>query len=286
MKFSVASTLSYTVHGPSTLLCSLKCVYATEGVIENESLTADRPVKFRELPIGLAANRFTMVIVDEPGPLNLQYAAVVESCTETTDASKMSSMGIRDLRPTAIPYLFPSRYSPSDGFRDVATSLFGGLPSPYLQVMAIEDWLFENITYELGSSSELTCAGDTYQNRVGVCRDFAHLGIALCRALTIPARYVTVYAHDLEPPDFHAVFEAFIDGIWYLVDGTRKAPLNGMVRIAVGRDASDAAVATLFGDVQGNGVQVSSQYAVTNSVPFTPLTRESLLHKNEALYIA
>ena len=286
MKFAVASSLSYAVRGPSTLLCSLSCIRNDASTVENESLTADRDVEITPISVGLAATRFSKVAIHSAGPLRLQYSAVVENCVEIHAASEIGVVGIQGLQAEAIPFLFPSRYAPSDQFRDLAAELFGDVPTPFLQAMAVEDWLFENIENVGGSSNELTAADETLRNRAGVCRDFAHLGIAFCRALTIPARYVTVYAYQLVPQDFHAVFEVFIDGIWYLVDGTRQAPLNGMVRIAVGRDACDAAVATLFGQLEGEWVAVSSEYAVTNPAPFVPVTREMLKRENQALFLA
>ena len=286
MKLSVASSLFYQVYGPSTLLCSLRCIRPDEHTVTNESLTADRPVEISDLSVGSAANRFSKIAIDTPGPLAVQYLAVVENRAKVVDAGQIGGVGIRSLKPEAIPYLFPSRYAPSDQLRDLATELFGAITTPFLQAMAVENWLFENIHYLCGSSNELTSADETYRNRAGVCRDFAHLGIAFCRALTIPARYVTVYAYQLEPEDFHAVFEVFVDETWFLVDGTRKAPLNGMVRIAVGRDACDAAVATLFGSLEGTGMSVSTEFSINNNQPFTPLTREKLRADNKALYLA
>lgn len=286
MKFSVASSLYYQVSGPSTVLCSLRCIRHKNQTVTNESLSTDRPVEITDLSVGSAANRFSKVAVDEPGPLALRYFAVVENSVKILNASSIGGVGIRNLLPEAIPYLFPSRYAPSDQLRDLANDLFGGVSTPFLQAMAVEDWLFWNIQYVQGSSNELTSADETYRNRAGVCRDFAHLGIAFCRALTIPARYVTVYAHQLEPADFHAVFEVFIDGKWFLADGTRKAPLNGMVRIAVGRDATDAAVATLFGSLEGTGVRVSTELAVNNAKPFIPLTRGELSQNDWAMILA
>jgi transglutaminase-like putative cysteine protease len=281
-KFSVVSSLHYRVTAPSTLLCSLRCIRQDEQSVTRESLTANRKVRITDLSLGPTANRFSRIDIDESGPLSLQYLAVVENRVETLDAARIGGVGIRSLRPEAIPYLYPSRYAPSDQLRDLAKELFGGEPTQFLQAMAVEDWLHDNIRYLSGSSNELTSADETYRNRAGVCRDFSHLGIAFCRALTIPARYVTVYAHQLEPEDFHAVFEVYLDGAWFLIDGTRRAPLNGMVRIAVGRDASDAAVATLFGSLEGVGVRASSEYAVENDQPFAPLTREDLRRDNLA----
>ena len=99
-------------------------------------------------------------------------------------------------------------------------------------------------------------AADTATERAGVCRDFAHLGITFCRALGIPARFVSAYAWQLDPPDFHACFEAYLGDRWYLFDATRLAPTNGLVRIGTGRDAADTAFATVFGAVQLNNLDV------------------------------
>jgi transglutaminase-like putative cysteine protease len=92
-------------------------------------------------------------------------------------------------------------------------------------------------------------AFDTVTERVGVCRDFAHLGIAFCRALNIPARFAAGYAYQLNPPDFHAYFEAFLGDRWYLFDPTRLVAKDGLIRIGTGRDAADISFATIFGPV-------------------------------------
>ena len=104
--------------------------------------------------------------------------------------------------------------------------------------------------YLAGTSCAETSAYDTFTRRAGVCRDFAHLGITFCRALGIPARFVSGYCWKLKPADFHAVFEAYLGGRWYLFDATRMCPLNGLVRIGVGRDAADTAFATYYGEIE------------------------------------
>ncbi|HEV7714125.1 MAG TPA: transglutaminase family protein, partial [Steroidobacteraceae bacterium] len=119
-----------------------------------------------------------------------------------------------------------------------------------------------------------TSAYDTVTQRTGVCRDFAHLGIALCRALNIPARYFTGYAYQLDPPDMHACFECFIGGSWMIFDATRLAHLNGLVRVGVGRDAADASVASIFGGVKLDSMQVSCELGKGQT--FVPLGRKRL----------
>ena len=115
------------------------------------------------------------------------------------------------------------------------------------RVTGICNWIWEHLSYVPGSTDGSSTAVDVLVGAAGVCRDYAHLGITFCRALGIPARYVSGYAVDLEPPDFHGFFEAFLDGEWYLFDATRMAPVDGLVRIATGRDAADVAFASIVG---------------------------------------
>jgi len=117
-------------------------------------------------------------------------------------------------------------------------------------VLAILDWLHANVDYAPGVSTSATGAAATFIDRAGVCRDFTHLGLTLCRAAGVPARAVAVYAWALDPPDFHAVFEVYLGGSWWLVDPARLAPVAGMVRIAHGRDAADIAFLTSSGDAR------------------------------------
>ena len=130
------------------------------------------------------------------------------------------------------------------------------MPPGHERVTAICNWIYDTIAYRPGSSDTGTSAYDTLAERAGVCRDFSHLGIAFCRALGIPARFVSGYAYGLEPPDFHAVFEAYLDGRWYLFDPTRQAALDAIVRIGVGRDAAEVSFATIFGAMNPTGMSV------------------------------
>jgi transglutaminase-like putative cysteine protease len=139
-----------------------------------------------------------------------------------------------------ITYLRPSRYCQSDSLTPVARSEFGGLTG-YVLVQAITNWVFEHLAYVPGSSQPTDGATRTLMNRQGVCRDFAHVTIAMLRAMEIPARMVSVYAPGLDPMDFHAVAEAYVDGAWWVVDSTRLAPRQTLLRIATGRDAADTA---------------------------------------------
>lgn len=139
-----------------------------------------------------------------------------------------------------ITYLRPSRYAQSDSLTPLARSLFSGL-SGYTLVQAVTDWVFQNLSYVSGASLPTDGATRTLMSRQGVCRDFAHVTIALLRAMEIPARMVSVYAPGLSPMDFHAVTEAYVDDTWWVVDSSRLAPRQSLVRIATGRDAADTA---------------------------------------------
>jgi transglutaminase-like putative cysteine protease len=131
-----------------------------------------------------------------------------------------------------------------------AQQMFGDVTPGFDRVKAIESWIFESIDYLPGFSVSTTTAQEVFVQRAGVCRDFAHLGITLCRALNIPARLVVGYVHFEDPPqDFHAVWEAWLSGQWVLFDATRLAPTERLVRVGTGRDAKDVAFATIFGPV-------------------------------------
>ncbi|MEM7698592.1 MAG: transglutaminase family protein [Verrucomicrobiota bacterium] len=283
MQFFLQSSLHYEVTSEATLFCSLRCIPTETQQLRDEILSTDRPARQTELQVGLAENRLNRVEVDSPGPFTVSYEATADIRPSIIKKQSLFDDGIRGLSSVEIPYLLPSRYAPADRLRAVANQLFGSFATKMEQAVAVEDWLFENIAYIPGASQEQSWAPDTYEARSGVCRDFAHLGIAFCRALCIPARYVTVYAHQLIPQDFHAVFEVFIGGQWFVFDGTRKAPLNGLVRIASGRDASDAAIATLFGNIQGTGIQVSSLLGKDETEVFRPLYRDQLEANSQAI---
>lgn len=144
-------------------------------------------------------------------------------------------------------YRRPSRYCPSDRLGGIAAAEIGGAGSPAQIARATARWLYDHVTYLTGSTDVEDDALAPLTTRHGVCRDFAHLGIAFCRSLGVPARYVSVYAPGLDPMDVHAVFEAAVDGRWLVFDGTMLAPRESLVRIATGRDAADTALLTPLG---------------------------------------
>ncbi len=280
MKFKVSCQLEYNLNDPATFLFALKCLETGGQEILSESLTTTPVVNIEDFHIESGMNRFSRIRTINPGTLGIHYQAEMEVSTKIVRLGDLRADSTAELNPEGIPFLFPSRYCQSDIMRQQANDLFGNVQGSYAIATAVSEWIFENISYVSGSSGETSSAIDTMQDRKGVCRDFAHLGIALCRALNVPARYATVYAYRLDPPDFHACFEVFIDGWWYLFDPTHLAPLNGLVRIATGRDAADAAVCTIFGDPQLTKSIVSCE-AVDPG--FQAVTRKGLVDRGEAI---
>ncbi|RYD50188.1 MAG: transglutaminase family protein [Verrucomicrobiaceae bacterium] len=280
MNFQITCELDYTLSSPSTFLFSLRCVETGDQKINRESLIMAPPLESEEFTITGGMNRFSRIKTSEPGNLHLTYTADVSTAVRIVPADTIESEGPGGLPADVIPFLFPSRYCQSDIIREQAQELFGHLEAPYTIASGVCDWISGNVSYVSGSSGETSSAVDTLSQREGVCRDFAHLGIAFCRALNLPARYATCYAHQLEPQDFHACFEVYIGGWWWIFDATRLAPLNGLVRIATGRDAADAAVCTIFGDPVLN---LSTVQCECTDPDFSPVTRNSLAERNEAI---
>ncbi|MES2660748.1 MAG: transglutaminase family protein [Verrucomicrobiota bacterium] len=280
MKFQVSCELDYTLQDPATFLFALKCIETPGQQILNESMQVDPFVGVEDFTIGTGMNRFSRLKTINPGDLRVSYQAEVITSTRVVPASSLSIDSPGDFTPEAISYLFPSRYCQSDRVRQQAQDLFGHLSNTYAIASAVSDWIFEHVAYVSGSSGETSSAVDTMEQRQGVCRDFAHLAIALCRSMNVPSRYATCYAYQLDPPDFHACFEVFINGWWYIFDPTRLAPLNGLVRIATGRDAADAAVCTIFGNPELTASIVDCQCL---DPEFVPITRDSLVARQEAV---
>jgi transglutaminase-like putative cysteine protease len=154
---------------------------------------------------------------------------------------------IQNLPDSVLTYLLPSRYCESEQFGQMAAEITAGERLGYDQVSAIETWLRNNISYLPGTSDTFVSAAEINERQSGVCRDLSHLGIALCRSLSIPARLVVGFLHNLEPMDMHAWFEAYVGGRWYTFDATQTVLRPGYVAIGYGRDAADVAVYNQFG---------------------------------------
>jgi transglutaminase-like putative cysteine protease len=200
----------------------------------------------------VTGSRFVRMRAD-PGDLFVRYDATVDISHHLEAPSNLAESPVSALPLSVLPYLYPSRYCQSDRLYALATAEFGYLRQGYGRVQAINDWVQGRTQFTSASSNSSTSAMDTIEQKVGVCRDFAHLMIALCRAVNIPARFVTGidYGADpaLGPTDFHAYVEAWLGDRWYLFDPSGVVPRTGLVRIGTGRDAADVSFATIFGNV-------------------------------------
>ncbi len=269
MKFKVNSSLSYVVNMPTTFIFNIHALNTASQTVLEEQLLIDLPIELEQYTAHDGSSRFVRLKVQEPTCFKVTYAALVDmNYTILDERNSANSVPIVDMDSYIASFLYPSRYCQSDKLMTFSYKEFGQYNSVYQRVLAITEWINANIEYKRGSTDSQTSAMDTITERVGVCRDFAHLAIALCRALSIPARYFTGYAYQLDPQDFHACMEAYIDGNWIIFDPTNLAPLNGLVKIANGRDAADAAVASIFGNANGTGVLVDCQVVDDSFAPF------------------
>ena len=180
------------------------------------------------------------------GRFTVDYRASVRVDRLLADVAALDAVPFHRLPGEAVQYLMASRYCPSDLFEDFVRAEFGSLRGG-AQVAAMRDWIERSFTYQSGSSTSATTAMESFVQRKGVCRDYAHVLITLARAAGVPARIASVYALGVDPQDFHAVAEVFLDGAWHLVDPTGMAQPAEMAKIGVGRDAADVAFLTSYG---------------------------------------
>ncbi|GGE10819.1 transglutaminase [Polymorphobacter glacialis] len=255
MRVQVQSRLAYNFAEPTETIAVVLAAHASGQTIESEKLAYSNGVRLSESVDPVSGGRLLRGRLD--GPFWIEYSAIVRLAPRLELPAALQVAPWSQLPVGVLPYLLPSRYCPVDQFLRFAQRQFGHIAPGGARVLAILDWLHENLDYCHGVSTGTTSASETFIDRAGVCRDFTHLGITLCRAAGVPARAVSAYALHLDPPDFHAVFEVFLDGGWWLVDPTRLAPIGGMVRIAHGRDAADIAFLTTAGPVRQTDMRVT-----------------------------
>ncbi|NRF70280.1 transglutaminase family protein [Aquincola sp. S2] len=246
--------LNYEIdeHG-ADFVFNIHAAHTLSQTISAEKLLLSQPVSTRLHTDPVSGSRYLRAS-GLPGHLALTYSATADLLHHRAEPAQLAEVPVRDLPPEVIGYVYPSRYCESDRLINLAIREFGGLPQGYQRVMAIRDWVQQRVTFRPGASNSNTSAVDTLIEQAGVCRDFAHLMIALCRALSIPARFATGtdYGADvaLGPPDFHAYVEVYVGGRWYIFDPSGTAIPMAFVRLGTGRDAADVAVATIFGGVK------------------------------------
>ena len=181
------------------------------------------------------------------GTMRIAVEVTMEVEAQIAVARDAPHTPIAELPDDVLLYLLQSRYCPSDKMQEKALSVVGKARAGYAQAEKIRAWIHKNLEYRYGVSSATTDAQDTLEHGAGVCRDFAHVGIALCRSLQIPARMVVGYLYGLKPMDLHAWFEAFVGGRWYTFDATQAVPRGGRIVLAYGHDAADVAFISDYG---------------------------------------
>ena len=268
MKFNVLAEMEYTARSAGTIILNIHALRTPHQTVISETFTTGPYIKVEELTSVHGENRLMRFEIEEAGTIKVNYHATIDNLCEVKDFTEVTEVPVAHMDHTIFPYLYPSRYCQSDKLYRLAHNLFGHIYNPFEKVAALTNWINKNVLYLSGSTNSQTSAFDTVTEQAGVCRDFAHLGIALCRALTIPARYFTGYAYQLKPADFHACFEAYIGNEWVLFDATRLVPLNGLLKIASGRDAADTAIANIFGDVLFTSMLVNWELAEDGFTPF------------------
>lgn len=270
MKFKVYSELSYQTIAATTFIFNIQAAKSSSQIIVSESFVVTPAIKVEEFTLKNSNTRFVKMEVEQGLFFTITYQAEVDvKHTIIDEKVLLQSIPILELDHEVLPFISPSRHCESDKLLEFATKEFGYLPNEYAKVKAIKEWIFNTVEYKSGATNSSTSACDTLVHKVGVCKDFAHLGIALCRALDIPARYFTGYAYNLNPPDFHACFEAYIGGRWIFFDPTKLAVSNGLVKIADGKDASEIAVASYFGEVNCTFMKIECNPSTDDFMSFT-----------------
>jgi len=245
MKLYAGCELHYDVPAPTPIMLMLRPRSGAGQWITGEEYVLDPATPVTEYT-DLYGNLCQRLIAPA-GPFRIRTTVTAEVSDVSDVAPGAPFVEAQDLPDDVLHYLLPSRYCQSDRLGSLAGEIVAGAAPGYDQAEAIRKWINEHVTYQYGTSDATTSAIETSEKRVGVCRDFTHLGIALCRSLNIPARMVVGYLYQLDPMDLHAWFEAFVGGRWYTFDATQKEPRGNRIYVAYGRDAADVAFATQYG---------------------------------------
>lgn len=246
VRLRIDCRLAYQLQGDCEFVFLIHVALDRGQSLVEEALNIEPPLPYRSYTDEHCGNRF-MRLSAGAGALTVNYHAVVDRLIDATDPNAQE-VAVRDMPDDVLRFVLPTRYCESDLLGQVAQQMFAAVPTGHARVRAICDWVRDNVSYRIGSSNATTTARDVFLQRTGVCRDYAHLAVTFCRALNIPARLVSAYAHfDEPPPDFHAIFEAYLGGRWVLFDPSGMAPVHQVARLATGRDAKDVAFATIFG---------------------------------------
>ncbi len=254
VRIELAIDLQYEIAAPGAdFVFNVHCAHTRSQVVYTEHMQINQQVIPQLFTDPISHNRYLRLRAGA-GPLNLHYQAVVDLHHHLAQPDQIGEVPVSQLPPEVLAYIYPSRYCQSDQLGALVMAEFANLPQGYSRVVAIQNWVRRRVRFLANTSNSQTSALDTLNQGQGVCRDFAHLMIALCRALSIPARFATGidFGADpaLGPTDFHAYVEVFLGGRWYIFDPSDTAIPMGFVRMGTGRDAADVSFATIFGSVQ------------------------------------
>ena len=244
MRLLIRSHLHYTAAQPCDLLLQIEAVSDDTQHVQAAQINFDhQSVAYRVTDDGGIGARHWI----EAGPnFECHFEAQVDVMRRSQDLNALSQTPRRNIPSDVIQFLMPSRYCHPEVFLEFVSAQFSGATGGAL-ITAMRDWIAANFTYNSAASLIGASATDSFNRMSGVCRDYAHMLITFARAAGIPARFVSVYAPDVRPQDFHAVAEVYLGGAWHLVDATGMARPADMVRISVGRDAADASFMTSYG---------------------------------------
>lgn len=245
MRLNVSCNLKFEISEPTPFILMLRPRSSKYQWIEKEEYKINPTVPVIEYTDNYG--NLCQRLIAQPGRFEILTSACVTTTKGVVQGWGEPYIEIQHLPNEVLSYLLPSRYCESDCFFDMASGITQGQQLGYNQVAAITQWLRERISYVPGSNSQPTSAIQVNNKGYGVCTDMAHLGIALCRSLSIPARIAVGYLHNLEPMDMHAWFEAYVGHKWYTFDATQHTPAGGYVLLGRGRDAADVALFNQFG---------------------------------------
>ncbi|HEV2866815.1 MAG TPA: transglutaminase family protein [Allosphingosinicella sp.] len=247
MRLTIEAELEYHFPRPADVLLAIEAAQLPDQKLVEDLLTVDGSGPLRPITGEEGIGRRTWMRAD--GAFRATYRATVDVERPQRPIEPLGIVPLRELPADVIPYIWPSRYCEADRFEAFVARHFGAVEGG-AKIAAMAGWIKERVEYRGGTSDATTTAADTFISRQGVCRDFGHLLAAFARAAGVPARLVSAYALKVEPPDFHAVVEVWLEGGWQLVDPTGMAPLDAIVRICIGRDATDIAFMTIFGEAE------------------------------------
>ncbi len=247
--------IAFTTTQPVPLLANLS-IHPSRN---RDLRTAQRIMTTPDVPIYDYVDAFGNIctrLTIPTGGITISTGFVIEDSFEPDPVVPQArQVPVEKLPDEILVYLLGSRYCETDRLSEIAWSLFGGTTPGGARVQAIVTYVHERIRFDYQTARPTKTAWDAHEEREGVCRDFAHLAIALCRCMNIPARYCTGYMGDMDLPaivgdmDFSAWFDAYLDGQWYTFDARHNRPRRGRILMARGRDATDAALTNSFGPV-------------------------------------